>query len=71
MTGKRKTPIVPTYKGKLVQALMSVEKGEETAGTWTDPWWFRRFGFYICWPSAAPTVSASGFISYKLGTGWP
>ena len=37
MTGKRKTPIVPTYKGKPVQALMSVEKGKEIAGTWTTP----------------------------------
>ena len=37
MTGKRKTPIVPTYKGKPVQALMAVEKGEEIAGTWTTP----------------------------------
>jgi hypothetical protein len=37
MTGKRKTPIVPTYKGKPLQALMSVEKGEEIAGTWTTP----------------------------------
>ena len=35
MTGKRKMPIVPTYKGKPVQALMSVDKGEEIAGTWT------------------------------------
>jgi hypothetical protein len=34
MSGKRKTPIVPTYRGKPVQALMSVEKGEEIAGTW-------------------------------------
>jgi hypothetical protein len=37
MTGKRKRPIVPTYKGKPVQALMAVEKGEEIAGTWTTP----------------------------------
>jgi hypothetical protein len=29
MTGKRKTPIVPTYRGRPVQGLMSVEKGEE------------------------------------------
>jgi hypothetical protein len=37
MTGKRKTPIVPTYRGKPVQALMAVERGEEIAGTWTTP----------------------------------
>lgn len=35
MTGKRKTPIVPTYHGKPVQAIMSVGKGEEIVGTWT------------------------------------
>jgi hypothetical protein len=45
MTGKRKTPIVPTYKGKPVQALMSVEKGEEIAGTWTTPV-VSEIGFY-------------------------
>ena len=45
MTGKRKTPIVPTYKGKPVQALMSVEKGEEIAGTWTTPV-VPEIGFY-------------------------
>ena len=37
MTGKRKTPIVPTYKGRPVQALMAVAEGEEIAGTWTTP----------------------------------
>ena len=45
MAGKRKTPIVPTYKGKPVQALMSVEKGEEIAGTWTTPV-VPEIGFY-------------------------
>ena len=45
MTGKRKTPIVPTYMGKPVQALMSVEKGEEIAGTWTTPM-VPEIGFY-------------------------
>ena len=35
MTGKRKTPIVPTYHGKPVQAIMSVDKGEEVLGSWT------------------------------------
>ena len=45
MAGKRKTPIVPTYKGKPVQALMAVEKGEEIAGTWTTPV-VPEIGFY-------------------------
>ena len=45
MTGKRKTPIVPTYRGKPVQALMAVEKGEEIAGTWTTPV-VPEIGFY-------------------------
>jgi hypothetical protein len=45
MTGKRKTSIVPTYRGKPVQALMAVEKGEEIAGTWTTPV-VPEIGFY-------------------------
>jgi hypothetical protein len=45
MAGKRKTPIVPTYRGKPVQALMAVEKGEEIAGTWTTPV-VPEIGFY-------------------------
>lgn len=35
MTGKRKKPIVPTYRGKPVQALMAVAGGEVIVGTWT------------------------------------
>jgi hypothetical protein len=45
MTGKHKTPIVPTYKGKPVQALMALAKGEEIAGTWTTPV-VPEIGFY-------------------------
>jgi hypothetical protein len=45
MTTKRRTPIVPSYKGKPVQALMSVDKGEEIVGTWTTPV-VPEIGFY-------------------------
>lgn len=41
----RKKATVPTYRGRPIQALLSVGKGEKIAGTWTTPT-IPGIGFY-------------------------